>query len=84
MEESEKPCECEEHREVRRIVLSDLRLPLPSPRNLRTEEIYKEQREKEVADSEKEEWDGPMGKRGEVFAREAYELCEVIPSYRLG
>ena len=73
--------------EVRRIVLSDPRLPLvplPSPRNLRTEDFYKEQREKEVADSEKEEWDEPMGKGGEVFAREAYELCEVIPSYRVG
>ena len=45
MEEPEKPCECEEHREVKRIVLSDLRLPLvplPSPRNLRTEDFNKE------------------------------------------
>ena len=25
--------------------------------------------EKEVADSEKQDWDGPMGKGGEVFAR---------------
>ena len=48
-------------------MFSDLRLPLvplPSPRNLRTEDFYKEQREKEVGDSEKQEWDGPMGKRG--------------------
>ena len=37
-----------------------------------------------MADSEKQDWDGPMGKGGEVFAREAYELCEVIPSYRVG
>lgn len=37
-----------------------------------------------MADSEKQDWDGPMGKGGEEFAREAYELCEVMPSYRLG